>query len=84
MIRALIAQHTHCGYDYGGVRALKERRKKGESLLDFNLEQQGDIVTDYFLLKSGYRTQWGNAKLEDLPTYQSFVEDLKNPNFMLA
>ena len=45
MIRALIAQHTHCGYDYGGIRSLKERRKKGEGLRDFNLEQQGDIIT---------------------------------------
>jgi len=83
MIRALIA-HTHCGYDYGGVRVLKERRKKGENLLDFNLEQQGDIVTDYFLLKYGYRTQWGNAKLEDLPVYQSFVEDLNELNRIIA
>ena len=28
MIRALLAQHTNCGYDYGGVQALKARRKK--------------------------------------------------------
>lgn len=77
MLRALIAQHSHCGYDYGGASALKERRKKGESLLDFNLEQQGDIITDYFLLKSGYRPQWGNGTLKDLPLYQSYVEDLK-------
>ena len=76
MIRALIAQHTHCGYDYGGIQALKDRRKKGEGLLDFNLEQQGDIITDYFLLKHGFETQWGKASLEDLPVYLSFVEEL--------
>lgn len=79
MIRALIAQHTHCGYDYGGIRALKERRKKGEGLVDFNLEQQGDIITDYFLLKHGYETQWGKATLEDLVVYQEYMQDLSSP-----
>ena len=77
MIRALIAQHTYCGYDYGGIKALKARRKKGEGLTDFNLEQQGDIIADYFLLKSGYQTQWGNANLEDLVVYQSYINELK-------
>ena len=78
MVRALIAQHTHCGYDYGGVAALRKRRKKGEGLLDFNLEQQGDIVADYFLLKNGYQTQWGNATLADLPIYQSYINELES------
>ncbi len=76
MVRALMAQHTNCGYDYGGVRALKLRRKKGEGLVDFNLEQQGDIIADYFLLVNGYETQWGYARLEDLPIYQAYIDEL--------
>ena len=78
MIRALIAQHTHCGYDYGGIQALKARYRKGEGLLDFNLEQQGDIIADYFLLKNGYHPQWGNATLKDLPIYQLYINELES------
>ncbi len=78
MIRALIAQHTHCGYDYGGILALKARYRKGEGLLDFNLEQQGDIIADYFLLKNGYHPQWGNATLKDLPIYQLYINELES------
>lgn len=76
MVRALLAQHTDCGYDYGGVAALKRRRKNGEGLVDFNLEQQGDIISDYFLLVNGYETQWGYAVLEDLPIYQAYIDEL--------
>ena len=79
MIRAIIAQHTHCGYDYGGIKALRARRKKGEGLRDFNLEQQGDIIADYFLLKNGYQTQWGDANLGDLGIYQAYINELKGP-----
>lgn len=46
--RALYAQGTREGYHYGGIEKLKQAR----SLLDFNFEQQGDIVADYFCLKT--------------------------------
>ena len=42
---ALAAQRTHEGYDYGGV----ERIRQASSFHDFNAEQQGDIVMDYFI-----------------------------------
>jgi hypothetical protein len=47
--RALYAQRTREGYNYGGVMALE--RAKGWA--DFNYEQQAEIVADYFCLQQG-------------------------------
>lgn len=73
MVRALIAQHTEMGYNYGGVEGIKAKIAKGQTLLDFNLEQQADVITDCFLLQQGYAPQWGTARLEDLIIYQDFI-----------
>ena len=74
--RALRAQQSPLGYDYGGVSALKICREKGKSFLSFNFEQQGDIVSDYYRIKNGYQPCWGNASLNDLPVYESFIKQL--------
>ena len=76
MIRALIAQHTEMGYDYGGIAAIKEKMASGETLFDFNFEQQADVITDCFLMQQGYAPQWGTAQLEDLIIYQSFIQPI--------
>lgn len=76
MIRALIAQHTKMGYDYGGIEGIKTKVADGASLLDFNLEQQADVVADCYLLQQGYVPQWGRANLEDLIIYQHFLRVL--------
>lgn len=75
--RALSAQHFGAGYDYGGVAKLRDYRQKGRRLLDFNYEQQADIVADYYRIKNGYRPRWGGGGLADLPVYEYFVEQLK-------
>ena len=67
------------GYNYGGLDALKFCREKGGKLLDFNYEQQGDIVADYFRLKSGYLPIWGDATRKDLPVYEYFIDQLNAP-----
>lgn len=54
LFKALQAQHTHEGYNYGGEAGLTE---KG-SFLNFNMEQQGDIMEDYYRLKNGLKAQW--------------------------
>lgn len=36
-------------YDFGGEEGLKERKKKGDGLKKFNMEQQGDIAKNYYL-----------------------------------
>ena len=76
MIRALIAQHTQMGYNYGGIAAIHQKMAQGQNLLDFNLEQQADVVTDYFLLKTKGCVQWGAAAIEDLTTYRQFLMPL--------
>lgn len=75
--KALLAQQTTLGYDYGGVEALRASREKGKSFLSFNFEQQGDIISDYFRIREGYKPQWGNATRLDLPIYETFVEEVR-------
>lgn len=49
--RAIKAQKSKEGYDYGGVINLYQVMLKGGSLLDFNFEQQADIIEDYYRIK---------------------------------
>ena len=42
-------------------------------LYDFNLEQQGDIFSDYFRLKNGYSPQWGSATIRDINLYEKLI-----------
>ncbi len=76
--RALGAQYDGRGYDYGGVPRLREYRRRGKTLLDFNYEQQADIVSDFFRIQNGYAPRWGAATFADLPAYQPYIEDLRN------
>ena len=64
------------GYDYGGVAVLKKSMNAGGKFQDFNYEQQGDIVADYFRIKCGYSPIWGDGRLEDLWVYEYFVEQV--------
>lgn len=48
LARAIKAQRSKEGYDYGGVPNLYQVMLKGGKLFDFNFEQQADIVEDYF------------------------------------
>jgi len=45
--RALSAQRTREGYDYGGVEGLYKSMMNQRKLVDFNFEQQGAIIEDY-------------------------------------
>jgi hypothetical protein len=68
---AIWAQITE-GYSYTPKdktpdEALRDARAAGKTLYDFNLEQQGDILADYFR-----RLQQG----QDLSAYQPFVDDV--------
>lgn len=49
--RAIKAQKSKEGYDYGGVANLYQVMLKGGSLLDFNFEQQADIIEDYYRIR---------------------------------
>ncbi|MEM6317338.1 MAG: hypothetical protein AAF960_06690 [Bacteroidota bacterium] len=76
MIRALLAQHSQMGYNYGGVATIRHKMATGQTLFDFNLEQQAEVVTDYFLLKSGQRPQWGMAMVKDISDYENILTAL--------
>ncbi len=52
--KSLQAQHSAAGYNYGGEPVLTD----SASFLEFNMEQQGDIVEDYFRHRTGLALQW--------------------------
>ena len=73
--RALRAQGTAMGYNYGGLAALR----KAQHISEFNLEQQGDLVMDYFLLLQDRQASWApEASAIDLPLYETFIEQIRN------
>jgi hypothetical protein len=52
--KALKAQKSEEGYDYGGVSRLYQMMLSDKQLTNFNFEQQADIVEDYYkMLKTG-------------------------------
>ena len=74
MPRAIQAQHSRMGYNYGGLQRLKDNATMG--LRAFNMEQQADIVTDFFLLSNGKRAQWSDATPSDLGIYTIYIDGL--------
>ncbi|CAH0999254.1 hypothetical protein LEM8419_00551 [Neolewinella maritima] len=72
--RALVAQHTRSGYDYGGRAGLAAAR----SLADLNYEQQAAAVEDAFRLANGLPTRWmRGAKTSDLPDFEPFLSEIR-------
>ena len=72
--RALYAQTTLEGYDYGGLQALDEAYE----LEDFNYEQQADIIEDAFRLANGLQAQWVPGRgAEALSYYQPYLSELR-------
>ena len=72
--QALRAQRTN-GYGYGGSEGLIEDRSDGKHFRDYNREQQGQIVQDY------YRDVVEQALPESDPmrqAYEPFIDELKN------
>jgi len=70
--RALAAQRSAMGYNYGGIAALKE----GRGLADFNYEQQADIIEDAYRLANGYPAQWHGYGAEVLPVYYPYLREI--------
>jgi len=56
------------GYQYGGAEGLIAARQNNQTFRTFNMEQQGDIACDYYVLK---RTG------QDLSAWQPFIEELQ-------
>ncbi len=72
--RALYAQTTELGYNYGGLEPLRANQQ----LEDFNYEQQADIIEDAFRLANGYQAQWVRGRgAEVLPVYYPYLEEIR-------
>ena len=48
------------------------------TISDFNYEQQGDILSDYYNLLMNNKTQWGSATRNDIYVYQYFVDQFES------
>lgn len=75
--RALRAQHSPEGYNYGGLKRLKHFKEAGKNIFSFNLEQQAEIIADYYNLKNGYPPHYGEATFSDLSVYEHFVNQVR-------
>ena len=73
---ALMAQKSLMGYNYGGASALSDAINTGKQLKDFNFEQQGDIIEDYYRIKNGYSPTWGLGDQSKLAVYEHFANQL--------
>lgn len=72
--RALAAQRTREGYNYGGLPGLRAAK----SLESFNYEQMADVIEDAFRLANGYPPQWvRGCTAAELPNYYRFMYDLR-------
>lgn len=52
IVRALRAQQSKEGYDYGGSFGLSKALALGKKFVDFNFEQQAQIIEDYYKAKN--------------------------------
>jgi len=69
--RALKAQNSKAGYNYGGCDNLISCLEAGTNYISFNFEQQAEIIEDYI------KMQLSNQRLNlDLAIYSAFVEQL--------
>lgn len=82
IINALLAQKSKDGYDYKGLARMHEVINERKTILDFNYEQQADIICDYYRVSVGKRAQWSTADREDLDSYQYFINQVQNPKFL--
>jgi hypothetical protein len=80
IVRALAAQHTKEGYNYGGAGALYALRDEKKGLQALNFEQQAEVVADYFRLQRGMEPYWGDATGEDLEVYAYFMKEIQHIN----
>ena len=81
IMQALWAQRTKACYDYTYVIA-RDKATEGwsnlKSIHQFNAEQQGDLVQDYFRLKTGLRAQWEyHFTMMHLEKYEKFIDEIR-------
>lgn len=78
IVRALFAQNYGEGYDYGGIKNLMDAYSKKRNILDYNYEQQGEIIADYYKFYSN-RNFYPKAKSDfTLRLYKYFIDQITN------
>ncbi len=75
IVRALRAQFSEAKYDYGGIYGLLEFYRSGGKFEQLNYEQQGDVLADYFRIKTGRLKLRGVGRLEVLELYQRMLAE---------
>lgn len=71
--QALLAQRQE-GYEYGGWEQLAEDRRRGKRFCDFNREQQGQIVEDYYASVVANRLPTADPRRF---AYEPFIIDMR-------
>lgn len=76
MPQAIHAQVWGGGYAYNGAQGLREAKAAGKNFHLFNREQQGQIIQNFYNLKTTGNTQDADnpATPADLPLYAEFVQ----------
>ena len=78
--RALAAQRTRAGYNYGGPAGLREAR----NLDDFNYEQMATMIEDSYRLATGLPLRYAAAErlgYGDRKNYARFCAEIKAANW---
>ncbi len=74
--RALWAQYSRHGYDYGGPAQIWERIQNGELLESFNFEQQAEVVADYFRILHQHRPEYHYGITAQPAMYASILSSI--------
>ncbi len=80
---ALKAQGSPAGYNYTYTSSKIQQGIKNESwfekpsFLNFNAEQQGDLVQDYFKIKNGFKAEWCDFGAKDLSKIEKYILEMK-------
>lgn len=81
--KALSAQTSVDGYDYGGIPNLLIAIRSGQGFDYFNFEQQGEIVSDYCALVSGQKPRWSHASSSDLWVFEHLIGEMGKTSSIL-
>jgi len=76
IFRALIAQASKEGYNYGGVEGLYMRMTNQTKFIDLNFEQQGEVFEDAYKLQFSFRGQ--NIPMYTV-IYDYFIDQVRKP-----
>ena len=76
LIRALVAQRTKAGYNYGGLVGLQAAKESGKKLNAFNYEQQADIVADAWRRRQGQPARWVTKSKSSSELLEQFAREV--------